>query len=355
MARFVTGCAVLAAAAGLAQNARAQAIEPFYQGSYSLVDLGSPPGVPSAFGGINFLPGDPNTLLIGGLANAPTAAIYRVGLVRDANNNITGFVGTPAVVHASSPNIDGGLTFGPLSILMYTGYPSNTLGQIKSGSTGPDKIIDLTALGIAASVGACMYVPSFAPGAGKLKLASYNTGFWYSGTLVSDGSGTLDLVSVTPGPALPGGPEGIVYVPTTSPLFSTPTILISDYATARVVAYDSDANGDPIVATGRPFISGLSGAEGAVLDPLTSQFMFSTFSGAARVYIVRGFALPPPCYANCDDSTTTPVLNAQDFACFLNRFANGQSYANCDGSTTAPALNVLDFACFLNRFALGCQ
>lgn len=354
MTRFTVGCAALIAAAGAVQRAGAQAIEPLYQGSYSLVDLGSPPGVPAAFGGLCFLPGDPNTLLIGGQANAPTAAIYRIGVVRDGNNNITGFSGTAAVVHASAPNIDGGLTVGPLSILMYTGYPINTLGQIKVGSTAPDKIIDLTALGVASSVGTCAYVPSFAPGAGKLKIASYNTGFWYSATLVSDGTGTLNLVDLTPGPALPGGPEGIVYVPTTSPLFSNPTILISDYATGRVVAYDANAAGDPIVATGRPFITGLSGAEGAALDPLTSQFMFSTFSGSPKVYVVRGFALPPPCYANCDDSTTTPVLNAQDFACFLNRFAKGNSYANCDGSTTIPSLNVQDFSCFLNRFAQGC-
>ncbi len=60
------------------------------------------------------------------------------------------------------------------------------------------------------------------------------------------------------------------------------------------------------------------------------------------------------CYANCDGSTTPPVLNVTDFACFLNRYAAGHPYANCDGSTTPPVLNVLDFACFLNRFAAGC-
>jgi hypothetical protein len=60
------------------------------------------------------------------------------------------------------------------------------------------------------------------------------------------------------------------------------------------------------------------------------------------------------CYANCDGSTATPILNVQDFACFLNAFAAGASYANCDNSTAAPMLNVQDFACFLNRFAAGC-
>ncbi len=60
------------------------------------------------------------------------------------------------------------------------------------------------------------------------------------------------------------------------------------------------------------------------------------------------------CYANCDASTTTPVLNVLDFSCFLNKFAAGDAYANCDQSTTPPVLNVLDFSCFLNKFAAGC-
>jgi glucose/arabinose dehydrogenase len=61
-----------------------------------------------------------------------------------------------------------------------------------------------------------------------------------------------------------------------------------------------------------------------------------------------------PCYANCDQSTTAPVLNVLDFTCYLNRFAAGDPRANCDLSTTAPVLNVLDFTCFLNRFSAGC-
>ncbi len=60
------------------------------------------------------------------------------------------------------------------------------------------------------------------------------------------------------------------------------------------------------------------------------------------------------CYPNCDGSTTPPVLNVNDFACFLNRFAAGDPYANCDNSTMPPTLNVLDFSCFLNKFAAGC-
>jgi hypothetical protein len=73
---------------------------------------------------------------------------------------------------------------------------------------------------------------------------------------------------------------------------------------------------------------------------------------AFRLHI--DFTPSSACYANCDASTTAPVLNVLDFNCFLSRFAAGNAYANCDGSTVAPVLNVLDFNCFLTRFAAGC-
>lgn len=60
------------------------------------------------------------------------------------------------------------------------------------------------------------------------------------------------------------------------------------------------------------------------------------------------------CYANCDNSVVAPILNANDFQCFLNRFAAAEAYANCDGSTVAPVLNANDFQCYLNAFAVGC-
>jgi hypothetical protein len=69
---------------------------------------------------------------------------------------------------------------------------------------------------------------------------------------------------------------------------------------------------------------------------------------------IAGGGGPGGCYANCDGSTTPPVLNVADFTCFLTKFAAGDPYANCDGSTTPPVLNVADFTCFLTKFAAGC-
>jgi hypothetical protein len=64
---------------------------------------------------------------------------------------------------------------------------------------------------------------------------------------------------------------------------------------------------------------------------------------------------PVGCYPNCDGSTASPVLTANDFQCYLNEYAAGVSDANCDGSTASPLLNANDFQCFLNLYAAGCN
>jgi agmatine/peptidylarginine deiminase len=63
------------------------------------------------------------------------------------------------------------------------------------------------------------------------------------------------------------------------------------------------------------------------------------------------FIIGNPCYANCDDSTGSPLLNVNDFVCFQSRFAAADPYADCDHSST---LNVNDFVCFQSQFAAGC-
>ena len=74
-------------------------------------------------------------------------------------------------------------------------------------------------------------------------------------------------------------------------------------------------------------------------------------SGAVSATIIEG---TPVCYANCDGSTAPPILNVNDFICFQQKFAAGDTYANCDGSTATPILNVNDFICYQQRFAAGC-
>jgi trimeric autotransporter adhesin len=90
---------------------------------------------------------------------------------------------------------------------------------------------------------------------------------------------------------------------------------------------------------------------------------FTEVGGAPAGSLTR-YGCAAVCIANCDGSTVQPVLNVDDFTCFINEFAAAQSlpgpqqvehYANCDGSTIAPVLNVDDFTCFINLYAQGCR
>ncbi len=90
----------------------------------------------------------------------------------------------------------------------------------------------------------------------------------------------------------------------------------------------------------------------------TSWSLFSfgpdPVTGVANLVAVIEGGVTPACYPNCDASTGAPRLTANDFQCFLNKFAASDPYANCDGSTNAPSLTANDFQCFLNSFAAGC-
>ena len=275
---------------------RAQTIAPTFAGSYSFRDLGAPASVPASLGGLTLKAGDPNSLLVGGAANGAAGAIYQVGLNRtilsDGLSHITSFSG-PGTQFATAPNIDGGLAYGPGGVLFATTFSNNQLLQYKPGSTAPDKVINLTGLGVASSTGTIAFTPS-----GQAVIASYSASRFYGATLTPDANGTYDVALTGSSVSAGTGPEGILYVPGGSPVFSTldPTanwMLLSEYGAGKVSAYKSDASGLPIAGTGVDFVTGLTGAEGAAFDPVTSDFLFSTFGGGNRVLAVSGFALVP--------------------------------------------------------------
>lgn len=174
-------------------------------------------------------------------------------------------------------------------------WPINMLGQTAPGSLNEDRVDDLAAVGVAGcGQGGLSFVPAGFPGAGQLKLVSWPSGQWYTLPLAPDGAGTF-----APGPAtlettIGGGPEGIFYVPVGSPLFAGFNVLIAEYSAGTVGAYVVDGGGNPIPASRTDFITGLTGAEGAAIDPLTGDFLFSTFGGGNQIIRVSGFVAPPP-------------------------------------------------------------
>ncbi|HEX8875703.1 MAG TPA: hypothetical protein VF777_03080 [Phycisphaerales bacterium] len=298
-------------AAFVASAAHAQSISPEFGECYNIRNVGSIPGVPGSYGGLCFKYDDPDLLLIGGAANQPTAAVYAIRVTRDSEGIINGFVGT-ATKFADAPNIDGGLTYGPGNVLFFTRYSTHAIGQIKPGQTTPSKDTPLASI-FGGSTGSLQFVPDGYPGAGRLKVLSYNSRLWADINYVADGNGTYDIL----GPANsiisinPIAPEGIVFVQPGNPGFTKHSVLISDYSGGRIEVFDLDANGDPVLASKRTLITGFGGPEGGTRDPRTGHFMFSTFTGN-RLIVVTGFNTN--CAANLVPDCGVDDLDFQVFA-----------------------------------------
>lgn len=353
----------------IAAPAFGQTVAPFYAANYSITDLGPPPGVPANLGGITFLRNSPNTVLIGGAANGGAAAVYSIGVVRDAQQQITGWNGT-ATLFSTAPQIDGGLCYNLDGVLFFTGYSNNTIGYIQPGADTPARIFNLNSTPgntIQSSVGTLQFIPNGFRGAGTLIVGSYSGGGWDKLTLLSDGPLNYAIGGFIDGPPesfTGGGPEGIVYIPTSNVLFNDDQyVLISEYSVGRVSAYVIDNDGFPIASTRRDFITGLGGVEGATLDPVTGQFMFSTFGGGNRVVVVRGFVPRPPCIPDVAGVGGTLGADGQltpdDLLAFLTAFFNNNlAVADIAILGGSPGHDNLltpdDVVLYLSKFFEGC-
>jgi len=322
----------LAAIAASAGSASGQNMGPDFAADYVITNLGSVDDVPTSYGGLVFKLGDPSTLLLGGNANSPNAVIMSLSVRRAANGSIVGFDCADPVPFSAAPHIDGGLCYAPNGTLLYTTYSNNSLGQILPGSVAPDRVDNLDAYGVLPSTGTLAVVPPGFSGAGRLKIASYSFGAWYDATLSPAGGGLWDF-DVTnegfDGIAIGGGPEGIAYVRAGSPGFAADSVLVSLFAAGQIRTYEIDGNGDPIVATGRVFVDGLAGAEGATIDPVTGDFLFSTFGGFNNLIKVSGFDLGG-CTA---DLNFDGVVDGDDLGSLLGEWnTTGASPADLTGN-----------------------
>jgi hypothetical protein len=266
-------------------------VAPAFAASYTAIDLGAVPGLgASGTGGIAFKPGDPNTMLIMGRTDT-NAALFSFGVLRDNNNHITGYAGN-AVVVAPAPHADGGMGYVD-DVLLYARYITNQLGEIKDGSTATDKVVNLTALGADPGVAGVGVVPMGYPGTGKLKSTSYVTGSWSTDAFSLNGSGTLDITSVTKETTLTGGPEGFAFVPAGSPIFPANSMIQAEFDTGVLSTYSLDSDGDPLPGTRQVVASGFAIPAGVAIDPITGDALISHNPSSPHLEVVRGFAGPP--------------------------------------------------------------
>jgi hypothetical protein len=345
LARTSAGLAAMV----LTSSVLAQTLTPEFAGNYVIRDIGPPPGVPANFGGLTIREDQPNVLYIGGLANSLFAKIYSVPLTRDSTDRIIGYACGTGVefcaANGMAGGIDGGLEFGPGNVLFYTTYADNLIGQVRPGETVPAAFINLGSFGVAASTGTLRFVPPGFAGAGRLKIVCFNHNLWYDSTVVALRNGTYTLATIGSPILITGGPEGVAYIKAGSPNFTEDSVLICEWGLGNVVAYVVDANGDPIPSTRRVIITGLSGAEGATFDPISGDFLFSTYGGGNRVIALSGFD-SLACSADLDGSG---VIDAADLAVLLGDWGDSGGGLSSDFNSDCT-VNAADLAILLGTW-----
>lgn len=166
------------------------------------------------------------------------------------------------------------------------------------------------------------------------RVARWNGSSWVNmGAGLEGATGHVSALTVHNGELYAGGDFGL---PGASPAIK----YIARWNGSAWVSLGADMNGEVLAlasSNGRLWAGGSFTHAGTTYSPFLSSF-----------------TLQCACYANCDGSSAAPILNANDFSCFLNSFAAGAAYANCDHSSVPPLLNANDFSCFLNSFAAGC-
>ncbi len=120
LVRLATVLLFVCLASALAEG---QTVAPPFDAVYSIIDLGPATGVPNNYGGLAIKNTDFNKLLIGGSANTINGALYEIGLIRDVDGHITSFAPAGAVRVMDAAYNDGGIDYGPGSVLFLRAGP----------------------------------------------------------------------------------------------------------------------------------------------------------------------------------------------------------------------------------------
>lgn len=235
--------------------------------------------------------------------------------------------GTFVAAAAGGLNQPMGLTFGPDGRLYVASYLTNAI-NVYNGTTGAPLGLFVPAgsgglsgpFGLAFS-GGNLYVCSYlnnqvlryngATGAFiDIAVVAGQSGLATPRGIVFDGSGRMYITSGSNAVIVkdPSAGFSVLASNTTIPLLTNPQLLsLTPTNQLMVPCYNSGT------------VQMIDHSSGLSLGTLTLNGAGGLSSVASVVYMPA----PTPCYANCDNSTTAPVLNVSDFVCFLNRYSGG--------------------------------
>ena len=272
-----------------------------FDASYRVFELGAVPGVPNPLGGAVVARADRNTLLIAGSSETSDGGIYSIRVRRSCGDHIVAFDGAATRI-ADAPYVDANLVYGAQDLLLFTGWPEYSLGQLPAGAATPSQTTDLRTLGIVtmddSGPGGLGFVPPGLASAGELRLVTWPAGHWYH-VGASFGAGAYTINSLATTITVPRNPGGFAYVPAGSVDFQRQSIIVAEWSQTdstqdRVAVYEVDDAGDPQLGTRREFFSRFPRPWGAYFEPVTGDYLFLTWgAGDDRVYIVQGFVPPP--------------------------------------------------------------
>jgi hypothetical protein len=301
-------------------------LSPTYDKYYDAFDLGplplpigeSDPLFFDPVGGCVVDPTDVNRLYFVGKSEGPLGAIYTVGLKRDACGHILSFVG-PSKRVVGVPFADANFVELPGASFFLTLYPIGGIAELDP-AMALLKTHDLKPLGLDAPVnpagidllagespGGLARVPPGLPRAGELRALAYPSGNWFVLDAKKTGA-THDFTKLTKKVTLDNGAGPFAYVPAGSPGFPTASVVLTEWyqgrfypsipinkETQRVVAYEIDAESNPIKSTRKEFFTLFDKPWGAYFEPVTGDFLFlSWLRSPDHIVAVRGFAKPPP-------------------------------------------------------------
>ena len=283
--------------------------------------------VPVHLGALLFSPtGD--VLYAVGAAETPLGSPYAVSVTRDPATNKVSELGrgdrTVRAFRSSSAPLDSGLHIGPQGTVFYTSWSTHKLGQRAGGVDGPERVFDLSHLGLPERVAGLTFSPHIID-------PDTNFGLMQLGTF----GGAKDVYNVALIPL-----DGAIFEPQRVELFATLPVATGtgeiayipsgahagnlmyldwNLGTIGILLIDpttgfplDDATGLPALGTDNPRVESFafdlgSGPWGLEFDPVTHDLFVSTWGGSPRDSIIQIVGFPPPAEPTCLTGPTQPI------------------------------------------------
>ncbi len=235
--------------------------------------------------------------------------------------------GTFVAAAAGGLNQPMGLTFGPDGRLYVSSYLTNAI-NVYNGTTGAP-----LGLFVPAASGGLSGPFGLAFNGGFLYVCSYlnNQVLRYNGT-----TGAFVDVVVAAGQSGLASPRGVVfdgsgrmYITSGSNavIVKDPSAGFSVLASNSTIPLLTNPQLLSLTPTNQLMVPCYGSGTVQMVDHLSGLSLGTlTLNGAGGLANVMSVLYMPStvaCYANCDNSVTPPVLNVNDFICFLNKFAAG--------------------------------